>query len=50
MVYVKVESGENMSQRVLARTHTFLVDEPGVLGGDDTGPTPYELLLAALAT
>ena len=50
MVSVKVESNENMSQRVLARSHTFLVDEPGTLGGDDSGPTPYELLLASLAT
>lgn len=31
-----------------ARQHTFFSDEPEALGGTDTGPTPYEHLLAAL--
>lgn len=31
-----------------ARQHTFFSDEPAALGGTDTGPTPYEHLLAAL--
>jgi putative redox protein len=36
-------------QRVTAGRHRFLADEPeGV--GDDTGPTPYDLLLAGLGT
>lgn len=34
---------------VQARTHTLVVDEPIALGGTDTGPTPYELLLGALS-
>ncbi len=35
------------AQRVTAGTHTFIADEPiGV--GDDTGPGPYDLLLAGL--
>ncbi len=33
---------------VEARHHGIVADEPAELGGSDHGPTPYELLLAAL--
>jgi putative redox protein len=47
---VTVKSLENMRQLVVARGHSFVVDEPEDAGGDDVGPAPYELLLASLAT
>jgi putative redox protein len=34
---------------ILVRGGTILADEPVEAGGDGTGPTPYELLAAALA-
>lgn len=46
---VTVESaGGKFTQRVQAGPHNFLADEPPAIGGDDLGPTPYDLLLAGL--
>ena len=45
---VTVSSRENLQQEVAAAAGTLLVDEPAELGGDGSGPNPYELLLAAL--
>ncbi|MFQ5974339.1 MAG: OsmC family protein, partial [Alphaproteobacteria bacterium] len=36
------------SQAIAAGRHHLRADEPASFGGDDTGPTPYGLLLAAL--
>ncbi len=36
------------AQEIQAGTHRLLADEPASSGGTDTGPTPYDLLLAAL--
>jgi uncharacterized OsmC-like protein/alpha/beta superfamily hydrolase len=36
------------AQEIIARRHRLTADEPEDLGGTDTGPTPYELLAAAL--
>ena len=38
------------AQEVRAGKHVFHSDEPAAAGGTDTGPGPYELLLAALGT
>lgn len=48
MSHVRVESVQNLEQLVTAGNHQFRADEPKALGGNDSGPTPYEHLLAAL--
>jgi len=44
-----VESGNGpYAQFVTAGHHVMAADEPEPLGGHDTGPSPYEYLLAGL--
>lgn len=45
---VIVDGRRELRQQVMAGGHGFLADEPRRLGGTDMGPTPYDLLLAAL--
>ncbi|QYJ06040.1 bifunctional alpha/beta hydrolase/OsmC family protein [Qipengyuania flava] len=48
-VVVKTGHGK-FGTEVHTKTHRFIADEPRSYGGDDTGPTPYDLLNAALGT
>ena len=47
---VVVTSKSGLTEEVTVRSHRFLADEPKDAGGADSGPNPYELLLAALGT
>jgi len=48
---VTVRGGaEGFLQRVSVGKHDLTSDEPAAVGGTDAGPTPYDLLLAALGS
>jgi putative redox protein len=50
MAEVVVSSIGNLKQEIWSGRHTFVADEPVDAGGEDAGPSPYELLLGALGT
>ncbi len=48
MTTITVRSGPGYQTEILAGGHRLQADEPAEVGGSDTGPSPYELLLGAL--
>jgi uncharacterized OsmC-like protein len=45
---VKVTSGSGLQQDIQIGRHRLVSDEPQAFGGGDLGPSPYELLAAAI--
>jgi hypothetical protein len=43
-------NAERFTQEIVVGPHQLTADEPKDMGGDDEGPTPYDLLLAALGS
>jgi uncharacterized OsmC-like protein len=49
MPVVTVHGGASgFAQEIVVGPHRLVSDEPAAVGGADKGPTPYDLLLAAL--
>jgi putative redox protein len=48
IVLVRETHGGKFQQEILGGPHRFLADEPVKVGGLDSGPGPYDLLLAGL--
>ncbi len=43
-------NAKGFTQEIVVGPHQLTADEPKHMGGDDEGPTPYDLLLAALGS
>ena len=49
-VMVSETGNGKLAESIAVRQHRFAADEPVAHGGTDTGPSPYDLLLAALGS
>lgn len=47
-VVAKLDSANKFTTQIGTETHTFLADEPISFGGENLGPSPYELVMAGL--
>jgi putative redox protein len=50
MATVTADITAGLAVELRAGNHVWIADEPTEMGGTDTGPTPYELLMAAVAS
>jgi len=51
MAKVRVRSGaQPYRQEIVADAHQWVADEPPKSGGQDAGPTPYQLLLSSVGS
>jgi putative redox protein len=50
MPTIEVRSGASFRNEITAGDHTIIADEPEKVGGTNLGPTPYDLLGAALGS
>ncbi|SRR5581483_2698865 len=47
---ITIRSGASFRTEIVAGVHTIIADEPKSAGGNDEGPTPYDLLASALGS
>lgn len=48
MPRISIHMGEKLRTTITTANHQLFADEPKAAGGENAGPTPYDLLLSAL--